>query len=254
MSYPAGAERTTSLSNIRSIKLARQKILIGDYAVDKKAEEKAEALIGNSYPELSIITTVEGKKQIPLQHLLVMDDRIKSEKKAIYDERYDEGYKTGHQAGYAAGLAEGQKDARQIVSSLSGILNEIKQQRQVVLEEARQKILEMVLKISEKLTFGAVEIDPELTMSIISGAIDQLLDKKKIKVKVNPDHLPEIEQHIDRFRSQDTSIKDFNLEADPRVRRGGCFIETPTGDIDARLESMFDIIKQSIIGIEDSVR
>jgi flagellar assembly protein FliH len=243
-----------SLSNIRSLRLANQKIPIGEYAVDKKAEEQAEGLIGQAYPELSIITTVEGKKQIPLQQLVVLDERIESEKKSIYEKRYEDGYRAGYESGQAAGLAEGQKDARQIVASLSGVLSEIKQQRQVVLEDARQKILEMVLKISEKLTFSAARIDSEMTMSIINGAIDQLLDKKKLIVKVNPDHLPEIEQHIERFRGQDTAIKEFRLEGDPRVRRGGCFIETPAGDIDARLESMFDIIKQTILGIEDSVQ
>ncbi len=243
-----------SLSNIRPIRLSEKKVLIGEYSVDSQAEEKAEKIIKSSYPELMVITSPDGKRQIPLQQLLVLEDKYQFDKKTIFEQRYEEGYRTGYETGYTAGLAEGQKEARQVVASLSGLLTDITTQRETLLEEARQKIMEMVLKISEKMTFGAAEVNPEITMSIISGAIDQLLDKKKLLVKVNPDHLPEIEQQIDRFRGQDTAIKEFHLEGDRRVRRGGCFIETPTGDIDARLESMYEVIKQTILGVEDSTR
>jgi flagellar assembly protein FliH len=242
-----------SLSNIRSIPPGDGKVLVGEYCIDRKAEEEAQAILATSYPDVKLFTTPEGKKVIPLQQLLILENRFQSEKKTIYEQRYKEGREEGYSAGHAAGLEEGQKDAREVVASLSGLLRDVTRQRHTLLEEAKQKILEMVLKISSKLTFTAAAVDPEITMSIISGAIDQLLDKKKIKAKVNPDHLPEIEQHIDNFRGRDTVIKEFKLEADPRVRKGGCFIETSSGDIDARLESMYEVIKQAILGGEDAV-
>lgn len=238
-----------SLSNIRSIPLGSDKVLVGEYCIDRKAEEEAETILATSYPDVKLFTTPEGKKIIPLQQLLILENRFQSEKKTIYEQGHEEGYSAGH----AAGLEEGQRGAREVVTSLSGLLRDVTRQRHTLLEEAKQKILEMVLKISNKLTFAAAAVDPEITMSIISGAIDQLLDKSKIKVKVNSEHLPEIEQHIDKFRGRDTAIKEFKLEADPRVRKGGCFIETSSGDIDARLESMYEIIKQAILGGEDAV-
>jgi flagellar biosynthesis/type III secretory pathway protein FliH len=36
------------------------------------------------------------------------------------------------------------------------------------------------------------------------------------------------------------------------VKYGGCFIETPTGDIDARLESQFEVISDAVLGAEES--
>jgi flagellar assembly protein FliH len=78
--------------------------------------------------------------------------------------------------------------------------------------------------------------------------IDQLVDKSRLKIKVHPDHLPIMEQNIDRFLQNSTAIKELTFEADPRVRMGGCFIETPSGDIDARLESEFEIIENAILG------
>ncbi len=247
---PVGAGRKISLSNVRSLRLADTMVYIGEDAVDQKAQEEAERLLQNIHPDLKVTTTAEGKRQISLQDIMLLEQTHQEEKEALEKSAFER----GRQTGYAAGLEKGQEEARRVVASLSGMLSDITGQRHAVLEEARDKIFEMVLKISRRLTFTAAEVDPEVTMKIIDGAINQLLDKKRIKVKVHPDHLPQVEQQIDRFRGVDTKIKEFILEADPRVRIGGCFIETPAGDIDARLESMYDVIRQSILEGKDSER
>ncbi len=54
-----------------------------------------------------------------------------------------------------------------------------------------------------------------------------------------------------RYLSGNALIKEVIFEPDPRVRLGGCFIQTPTGDIDARLESQFDVIAETIMNTED---
>ena len=123
-------------------------------------------------------------------------------------------------------------------------------QREVLYEEAHSRILDLVTKISRKVTFEAARIDPEITAQIISGTIKRLVDKSRIKVKVHPDHLPLLEQQIDHFRGDSTAIKELTIEADSRVRYGGCFIETPTGDIDARVESQIEIIAEALGEVE----
>jgi flagellar assembly protein FliH len=235
--------RKTSLSNVLSLPLSEERVMIGEYTIDQELERKAEAIARTSYPDLVIITTHQAKRYIPLQQLALLDQKVTKERDAAYRQGFDAGRQTGHEAG----LNIGQAEAKQVVGSLSGLIADVTCQRALILEEAKDKILEMVLKISRKMTFAAAKIDPNLTVAIIAGAIEQLLDKSKIIIKVHPDHLAVVEQNIDRFRGDDTTIKEFSIESDPRVRTGGCFIETPSGDIDARLESMHDVISQSIL-------
>ena len=68
--------------------------------------------------------------------------------------------------------------------------------------------------------------------------------------QVHPDHVPLIEQQIERFKGNSTIIKEIQIEGDARVRHGGCFIETPTGDIDARVESQMEIIVEALNEVE----
>ena len=239
---PDEAERKISLSSIRSLRLADTRIYIGDDAASARVQQEAEELLHKTHPDLKVTTTADGKRQISLQDILLLERKHQQELEACEKSAFER----GSEAGYAAGLEKGREEARRVVASLSGALADIRDSRQRLLDEARDKILDMALRISK--------LDPEITMKIINGAVDQLLDRSKLKVKVHPDHLPELEQHIEQFRGIDSRIKEFILEADPRVRSGGCFIETPAGDVDARLDSMYEVIKQTILEGKDSVQ
>ncbi|MCX6826903.1 MAG: FliH/SctL family protein, partial [candidate division Zixibacteria bacterium] len=81
----------------------------------------------------------------------------------------------------------------------------------------------------------------------------KLVDKSKIKVKVNPDQLPLMEQQIEHFKGSSTAIKEIIIEPDARVRHCGCFIETPTGDVDARVESQMEIVAETLSEVEGAL-
>ncbi len=139
-------------------------------------------------------------------------------------------------------MAEAEKVLRQFETAIADAIGE----RRRLYEDAKANILSLVIQVSRKVTFDAIKVEPEVTLEIISRVIDTLIDKSSIKIKVYPDHLPIIEQNIDRFLKDDSTIKELKIEPDVRVGAGGCMIETPTGDIDARLESQFNTVEQTL--------
>ena len=64
MSWPVGAERKISLSNLRAMPLSDKKVIIGEYTVDREAEAQAAEIVGTRYPNLFVITTSEGKNHV----------------------------------------------------------------------------------------------------------------------------------------------------------------------------------------------
>jgi flagellar assembly protein FliH len=213
-------------------------VFIGEKHHDAMAEARAEKQLRGLFPLVSLVTTPEGAKLIPIQEAHKMAEKHRADlEKADKD-----GFERGHQVGLEKGLDEARKVLGQFEQAIQNAVN----QRVELLEEAKQKILELVLQISKKVTFDAIAVDPESTLAMIQGVIDQLVDRSRLRIKVHPDHLPIVEQNMDRFLSSSTAIKDLTFEADPRVRVGGCFIETPTGDIDARLTSQFEVIEDAL--------
>jgi len=231
------------LSKLYRSDVKNEKVVIGEYRIDIEADQKAEEKLNRIFVDVAVLTSIEGKKLIPIQELYKIEQQMISEKEASAKKGYDEGYQNG--------LEKGHQEAQEVISNFAGLIKNAINQREILYEEARSKILEMIIKVSKKVTCDAARIDPEVTTSIIKNTIDKLVDKSKIKIKVHPDHLPIIEQHIDRFKGESTAVKEIIIESDKRVRYGGCFIETPTGDIDARVESQLGIVTESIGEHED---
>jgi len=223
---------------IRNFRIAPT-IFIGEKTLDSDRQGQAAARLERLFPLVSVVTDPDGAKHIPIEEV----SKIESE----YRKAQDDSRQAGYDAGFEAGKAEGLKKAQAVVKQFDNAIKDAVDQRAAMLEEARQGILKLVVQIARKVTFDAVEADPELTLNMINGVIDSLLDRSRLKVKVNPAHLPIVEQNIDQFLQGSASIKEIKIEADPRVRVGGCFIETPTGDIDARLESQFEIVEGAIM-------
>lgn len=203
-------------------------------------EERAAERLGQLFPKVQFLTNPDGRKVIPIQETFLFAK--------ILDEEKDLSFKQGYAKGREQGIEEGLKESRAVLSHFDRAIKDAIDQRSVLLEQARAKILELVIQVSRKVTFDAVSADPELTVAMINRVIDQLTDRSRLRIKVHPDHLPIMEQNIDRFLLGSTTIKEITFEADPRVRMGGCFIETPTGDIDARLESAFDVVEEAVLG------
>lgn len=215
-------------------------MFIGEKQRDALAEARSEERLRQLFPDLSLITTQDGTRLIPITETQKLDDRLAAE----CEKARKQGFDQGHRAGLDKGLDEARKVLKQFEKAIQDAVN----QRAALLEEAKQKVLELVVQISRKVTFEGLEIDQEATLVMIEGIINQLVDRSRLRIKVHPHHLPLMEQNMDRFLSHSTSIKDLVFEADPRVRIGGCFIETPTGDIDARLTSQFEVIENVLRG------
>ncbi len=240
------AERMTSLSNrLINPQIVRDKVVIGDFRADIIIDRQAEDMVRKEYSEIEIITSVEGNKLIPIASLVKLDKRLKAEneqKQIESSNKAKEAQENGYKNGYQEGLNKGHEEAQKVIQNFASLISSATSQRGVLYNDARKNILELVTSIARKITFGAARTDPDVTAGIISGVIDKLVDKTKIKVKVHPEHYPSLEQQIERFKGDSTAIKEISIEPDARVRMGGCYIETPSGDIDARIESQMDII------------
>ncbi len=223
-------------------------VYIGVKHLDFEKEGLAEQKLNSLFPQVAIVTDADGAKLIPIQEILEVARTFEDQLGEVRQAGYDEGYRTGLNQGHA----EGQTQTQQVLRQFEQAIQDAVGQREVLLKEAKRKILELVIQISRKVTFDAVSIDPKATLTMISGVIDTLVDRSRLKIKVNPEHLPIVEQNIERFVKESPTLKEISVEPDPRVRYGGCFIETPTGDIDARVESQLEVIEETLLSDVES--
>ncbi len=227
-------------------------VRIGENRFDLDREVQAEERLKKILPEVEVVTNHDGARAIPILEVFKIDTVLNTLRRETYDRAYKEAYDTAYQKGLAEGAREGTQKAQDVTHNLARTITEAIEQREAMLNEARDNILHLVLQISRKVTFDAVRVDPELTRDMIARLIDTLVDPSRLRIKVNPDHLPVLEQHIDEFIKGSHRIKELTFAPDPRVRFGGCLIETPGGDIDARLESQLDVVTDAVLEPENA--
>jgi len=231
-----------SLSKIiRHIKTAPS-VPIGQQQVDREQVESSERKLSHLLPMVNVITDSAGMRLIPITEVSKIERAFVQ---GIADAE-EISYQRGHDQGHAEGLDKGLAKSREVSHQFATAIRDAIDQRQALLEEAKQQVHKIVLQISRKVTHDAIDADPDLVAEMIRGIISSLIDPSHLKIKVNANYLPIIEQNINEFLKDSTAIKDIVIEADPRVVSGGCFIETPGGDIDARLESQFEVVREQL--------
>jgi flagellar biosynthesis/type III secretory pathway protein FliH len=227
------------LSNVVRHAITAPTIFIGEQQLDAQAETAAERKLARLFPRVQYVTAPTGAKLIPVLEVDELERVLADEKEAALT--------TGTEQGRTAGYEQGMVEARRVMQQFDQAIGDAVRARATMLEEAKQRILELVVRISRKVTCDAIEIDREKTAAMIAGIIDQLTDRSRLKILVHPDFLPVVEQNVQRYLSGQTLIRELTIEADSRVKVGGCFIQTPVGDIDARLESQFEVIEDVLM-------
>ncbi len=233
-----------SLSNIVRNARVAPAVFIGEHQLDAQAEASAEKVLARVFPKVEYMTAPTGAKLISVLEVGRFVE--------VLDQQREEARSAGYEAGRKSGYETGKEEARRVLQQFDKAIADAVKSREVVLEEAKQKILELVTKISRKVTFDAIEADREKTAEMIAGIVNKLNDRSRLKVLVHPDFLPVVEQNIQQYLTGTAMIKELTIEADPRVRQGGCFIQTPSGDIDARLESQFEIVETAMLAGENT--
>jgi flagellar assembly protein FliH len=159
----------------------------------------------------------------------------------IEQEAYEKGFAQGEKDGFELG----EKKAIKSIENIEKLFNEIAALKEDVLRENEKEILDLIFAIVEKIVHHEVRQDDAAVKEAILNALDMAVEKSKVILNVNPDDYEIVEKlRPDLFR-QDNKIKSIVVTSDPAVSRGGCFLETPRGNIDATIESKLEKIYQS---------
>ncbi|MFT3838020.1 MAG: FliH/SctL family protein [Myxococcaceae bacterium] len=136
------------------------------------------------------------------------------------------------------------EDAKaEVVARASEEIAKAKLQAGQVLAASEKDILELALRVSQKIIGRDLERDPKVVVEICANAIENARSAKALTLLVNPkdgqtlrDSRPKLMEAIGR--AVDIAIKD-----DPDIQPGGCIIKTEFGTIDAQLSTQYDMLK-----------
>jgi flagellar biosynthesis/type III secretory pathway protein FliH len=139
--------------------------------------------------------------------------------------------------GLAAGQAEGRRALSEAAENLVSVARELAEHKPALYEEARAQVVELALAVVGRLLGPLAEGDEGAVVRVVERALLVLSDRETMTLRVHPEDLRSLLDAKPHLLETFDGIQKLTVLEDHAVRRGGCLVQTPASEIDARLET-----------------
>ncbi|MDQ2865273.1 MAG: FliH/SctL family protein [Candidatus Eremiobacteraeota bacterium] len=168
-------------------------------------------------------------------------ETAKREGSAIEEQSRSRGYDDGLRDGKAAADA----DMTEMVHTLHGLMESIRDQRATALESAEPELVRLAMTIAERVVHEQISVDPNVVVENVRSALTRLVSREVITLRVHPSDLETMRQHRDAIVAV-SDVEHLRIVEDQRVDRGGVVVETDAGTIDAKIATQLHEARRAI--------
>jgi flagellar assembly protein FliH len=166
----------------------------------------------------------------------------------IEDEARSRGYADGRRAGYAAGEREAQRtlteraDAERAAyrEDLAALIAHIEAERARAWNEIEPQAISLIFELAKHVIKEEITASRAAVLPVIRNALRRVADGSSLRIRVHADDLDTVRGSREEILSLLDNVRNVEIIEDRRVGAGGCVIETPAGNIDARVETQLD--------------
>ncbi len=145
-----------------------------------------------------------------------------------------------------AGIGEARARMSDAVAATAGMLSAMEEELAALPERLAQEVAAVALETAARIIRAELAVRPERVVDVARGAIRRATDRDRLLAHVNPADLAVMREATAGLVDQMGGIHRFDVIEDPRIAPGGCVLETPSGDVDARIESQLSRILEGL--------
>jgi len=195
-------------------------------------------------------------------------DKAKTEAQAVsqtttqraYEEGKTAGYEAGHKKGYDEGVEKGYEEAfektRETLAALEQPWIESAKQwdqyRTDVDEQTREAVLELSLRLADKIIQRTIELDPSIVADQLTIALRQVTGVTAIQVHICPDDRPLLEEVMPTLLRKFAEFEHIELVEDANIGRGGCIVKHESGSVDVSIETQLRRVVELLLPSEST--
>ena len=144
------------------------------------------------------------------------------------------------------GFQKGLEEAHESVGELREAVEEFFEYKEELYDKVAGDILDIALKVAEKIIKNEVETDKTVLDCIVKDALKSLAkDENKIILKVNPTDVEYTKEIVPKLLSSGQFEAKIFVSGDKEVEEGSAVIETSNGIIDANISTQLELIKEA---------
>ncbi len=169
--------------------------------------------------------------------------------KTALEEAFERGFEAGKTETSKILQSEYEKKTVEESKRFDSVLKEFSSEIEKFGREVDHAVITLALAMARRVVAREIEIDEGAVLGRTREAIRRIIGVDKIKIHVNPADEDYIREGRNELSSYVDSVKEIVIEADEKIERGGCMIESELGNIDARISTQFGIIEETLLGL-----
>lgn len=175
----------------------------------------------------------------------MQDDELKS----LIDEKVERVRQKAYQEGYQKGIQEGsgakQQEFAKATQLVDAVVNDFNAFMDTLHNEFDHEIVQLVVGMAQ--TVIKKELSrPDIVSNVIIDALEKCRQKRNIVIHLHPESGHHFEQIVAQMKQRNFDLSQIQIEIDPSVAEGGCFIETDSEAVDARIDHIFSEVRHKI--------
>lgn len=167
-----------------------------------------------------------------------------------YEALKAEAWSEGFRQGYDEGVRLAAEEQRDTTIRLGALLYDIVADTEGFVRGLEADVIELVLGVAEKVIGREARVDPELVVSVVRSALNEIHDATEVRIRAHPDDAAILEPRWQEMLPRRVAERS-ELLADELVERGGVVVETQIGYVDSQLKTRLQQVVNTFQAVLD---
>ena len=159
---------------------------------------------------------------------------------------------------YAQGRAEGRAEAEAEMQErlaiarteaderIGALMEGIARQVRVFTTTLEHDAYAFSLAVAARIVKREISLDGEAVVRQVREALRRIVGVETIKLRIHPDDEVLIRSHRTTLMASSDALREVVIEPDAAIERGGCIIESTSGNVDARIATQLRQIENAL--------
>ena len=207
-------------------------------------EKRAEAMLQEAKVSCDVMRQQTKKQQEDL--LEETQQQIEMLKENARKTGYDEGFSAGREEGIAQVREQQQQTLLEANTRAEHTLAVAQEEMQTYVQQAEQQIMDIALHVVDKVLPQHFLDVPQVILPLVQKALLKIKDQSEVKIHVAPEAYEMVLMAKSEFQSVFEDHVSLTVVSDESLKVGDCVVETPNGNVDARLTTQLELIKKAV--------
>lgn len=170
----------------------------------------------------------------------------------VTEERLREEYDRGRAQGLAeAAAAISERDAAAVQAAeerLRVLMENIARETARFTGDLEREAYRFAIAVAERIVKREIALDESVVLRQMREAIRRIIGAETITMRVHPADEALVRSHRSAMLASADAVREILIEGDDTIERGGCILESATGNVDARIGTQMRQIESALFG------